>query len=109
MTERPKWYKYLRLVLNPQDQVSSNSFPFLGRLVLALSSSTERFIFRNKIVSNINAGHEIGFFSESHLAPKFFKVVPNSKKFKPSKMKLGKRSFMCHKVDSRMDDIQPLS
>ena len=26
-----------------------------------------------------------------------------------SKMKLEKRSFMCHKVDSRMDDIQPLS
>ena len=120
MTERPKWYKYLQLVLNPQDQVSSNSFPFLGRLLLAFSSSTEWCIFRNKIVSNINAGHEIYFFSERHLAPKFFKVVPNSKKFKPflyavsildrtSKMKLGKRSFMCHKVDSRMDDIQPLS
>ena len=26
------------------------------------------------------AGHEINFFSESHLAPKFIKVVINSKK-----------------------------
>ena len=25
-------------------------------------------------------GHEINFFSDSHLAPKFFKVVANSKK-----------------------------
>ena len=89
MTERPKWYKYLQLVLNPQDQVSSNSFPFLGRLVLAFSSSTERFIFRNKIVSNINAGHEIDFFPESHLAPKFFKVVPNSKKLVAMKQTLS--------------------
>ena len=91
MTERPKWYKYLQLVLNPQDQVSSNSFPFLGRLVLAFSSSTERFIFRNKIVSNINAGHEIDFFPESHLTPKFFKVVPNSKKLVAMKQTLSLR------------------
>ena len=27
-----------------------------------------------------NAGREINFFSDSHLAPKFFKVVANSKK-----------------------------
>ena len=65
------------------------------------------------------------FFSDSHLAPKFFKVVANSKKVsrhfyrqtkpffyavsvldRPSKIKLGKRSLTCYKVDTRMDDIQ---
>ena len=65
------------------------------------------------------------FFSDSHLAPKFFKVVANLKKSwspflkinetffyavsfleRPSKIKLGKRSLTCCKVDSRMDDIQ---
>ena len=64
-------------------------------------------------------------FSDSHLAPKFFKVVANSKKVfrhfqrqtkpfcyavsvldRPSKIKLGKRSLRCYKVDTRMDDIQ---
>ena len=29
----------------------------------------------------VTTGHEINFFSDSHLAPKFFKVVANSKKF----------------------------
>ena len=65
------------------------------------------------------------FFSDNHLAPKFFKVVANSKKVghhfqrqtkphfyavsvldRPSKIKLGKRSLTCYKVDTRMDDIQ---
>ena len=61
------------------------------------------------------------FFPDSHLAPKFFKVVSNSKKVgrhlqrqtKPFfyavivlEIKLGKRSLTCYKVDTRMDDIQ---
>ena len=73
-------------------------------------------------------GCEINFFSESHLTPKFFKVVANSKEVgcqfqrqtkpfsyavsvlhRPSKIKLGKRSLTCYKVDTRMDDIQPSS
>ena len=29
----------------------------------------------------VTTGHEINFFSDSHLAHKFFKVVANSKKF----------------------------
>ena len=29
----------------------------------------------------VTTGREINFFSDSHLAPKFFKVVANSKKF----------------------------
>ena len=29
---------------------------------------------------HVPAGREINFFSDSHLAPKFFKVVANSKK-----------------------------
>ena len=70
-------------------------------------------------------GMKLLFFSDSHLAPKFFKVVANSKKVchhfkrqtkpffytvsvldRPSKIKLGKRSLTCYKVDSRIDDIQ---
>ena len=56
-------------------------------------------------------GMKLIFFSDSHLAPKFFKVVANSKNAvsvldKPSKIKEGKRSLMCYKVDTRMDDIQ---
>ena len=61
------------------------------------------------------------FFSDSHLAPKFFKVVANSKKvgrhFQRQtnpffyavivlEIKLGKRSLTCYKVDTRMDDMQ---
>ena len=68
------------------------------------------------------------FFSDSHLAPKFFKVVANSKKVgchfqrptkpffyavsildRPSKIMLGKRSLTCYKVDTRIDGIQPSS
>ena len=70
-------------------------------------------------------GAKLFFFSDSHLASKFFKVVANSKKVRrhferqtkpffypvsvldrPSKIKLRKRSLTCHKVDTRMDDIQ---
>ena len=66
-------------------------------------------------------GVKFFFFSDSHLAPKFFKVVSNSKKVgrhlqrqtKPFfyavivlEIKLGKRSLTCYKVDTRMDDIQ---
>ena len=70
-------------------------------------------------------GREINFFSDSHLAPKFFKVVANSKKVgrhfqrqtkpffyavsvpeRPSKIKLGERSLTRHKVDTWRDDIQ---
>ena len=74
----------------------------------------------------VNTGREINFFfSDSHLAPKFFKVVANSKKGwspfsntnkiflytvsildRPSKIKLGRRSLTCYKVDTRMGDIQ---
>ena len=64
---------------------------------------------------------KLNFFSDSHLAPKFFKVVANSEKVgrhfqrqtKPFfyavivlEIKLGKRSLMCYKVDTRMDDMQ---
>ena len=77
-------------------------------------------------ISGVTAGHEINtFFSDSHLAPNFFKVVANSKKVgchfhrqtkpfffvldRPFKIKLGKRSLTCYKVDTRMDDIQCFS
>ena len=64
------------------------------------------------------------FFPDSHLAPKFFKEVANSKVGhyfqrqskpffyivsildRPFKIKLGKRSLMCHKEDTRIDDIK---
>ena len=63
----------------------------------------------------------IFFFSDSHLASKFFKVVANSKRVghhfqrqtKPFfyavivlEIKLGKRSLTCYKVDTRMDDLK---
>ena len=70
-------------------------------------------------------GVKLFFFSDCHLAPNFFKVVVNSKivcrhfqkqtkhfftlsafLIDPSKIMLRKRSFTCHKVDTRMDDIQ---
>ena len=71
-------------------------------------------------------GMKLIFFSDTHLVPKFFKVVANLKKIgyhfqrqttpfffntvnvlhRPSKIKLGKRSSTCYKVDTRMDDIQ---
>ena len=66
-------------------------------------------------------GVKLIFFSDSHLAPKLFKVVANSKKvgrhFQRQtnpffyavivlEIKLGKRSLTCYKVDNRMDDTQ---
>ena len=52
-------------------------------------------------------------FSDSHLAPKFFKVVINSKKLVAIfyavivlEIKSGKSSLMCYKVHTRMDDMQ---
>ena len=71
-------------------------------------------------VEHDTSGREINFFSDSYLAPKFFKVVTNSKKVgryfqrqtKPFfhavivlEIKLGKRSLTCYKVDTRMDDV----
>ena len=74
---------------------------------------------------NATSGREINFFSDCHLAPKFFKVIVHSKivcrhfqkqtkpfftlsafLIDPLKIMLRKRSFTCHKVDTRMDDIQ---
>ena len=62
------------------------------------------------------------FFSDSHLAPRFIKVVANSKKvgrhfekqtksffYAEIEIKLGKRSLTCYKGDTRMDDMQCLS
>ena len=66
-------------------------------------------------------GMKFFFFFDSHLAPKFFKVVANSKKVgchfqrqtKPFsntviilEIKLGKKPLTCYKVDTRMDDMQ---
>ena len=69
------------------------------------------------LMPSLFTGCKINYFSDSHFAPKFFKVVANSvghdfqrqtKPFvsvldRPSKIKLGKRSFMCYKVDTRME------
>ena len=85
---------------------------------------SQNSIWKNSLFE-IVTGCEINFFfSDSHLAPKFFKEVANSKVGhyfqrqskpffyivsildRPSKIKLGKRSLMCHKEDTRMDDIK---
>ena len=71
------------------------------------------------LMPSLFTGCKINYFSDSHLAPKFFKVVANSEKVghdfqrqtkpfvsvldRPSKIKLGKRSFMCCKVDTGME------
>ena len=69
----------------------------------------------------LHQGVKLIFFSDSHLAPKFFKVVANSNKIGRHfqrqtnpffyavidlEIKSGKRSLKCYKVDTRMDDIQ---
>ena len=67
-------------------------------------------------------GVKLTFFPDSHLAPKFFKVVANSKKVgrhfqrqtnfflyavsvldRPYKIKLRKRSLTCYKVDTHLN------
>ena len=53
----------------------------LGNL-LSVQMLTQPMMKLKHVISNtfsLNAGREI-FFSDSHLAPKFFKVVANSKK-----------------------------
>ena len=50
-----------------------------------MEGKTRRFdqtsvIFRRVKRSQMNQGVRLIFFSDSHLAPKFFKVVANSKK-----------------------------
>ena len=71
------------------------------------------------LMPSLFTGCKIDYFSDSHFAPKFFKVVANSEKVghdfqrqtksfvsvldRPSKIKLGKRSFMCYKVDTGME------
>ena len=107
MTERLKWYKYLQL----------------GRV----GSTVACFLFFNRTVylqEQNSFQHQCRawnwFFFWKPFGSLIFQSGTQFKKFKPflyavsvldrtSKMKLGKRSFMCHKVDSRMDDIQPLS
>ena len=89
-----------------------------------------RIVFLVSFKRYLMTGRKINFFSfsDSLLALKFFKVVANSKnagrhfqrQTKPffytvealdrsSKIKLGKRSFTCYRVDARMEDIQPSS
>ena len=100
---------------------------FVGYTLEVVSNLCDHWIrdVPPKFASKEITGREINFFSDSHLAPKFFKVVANSKKSwspfsktnkiflyavsvldRPSKIKLGKRSLTCYKVDTRMDDIQ---
>ena len=89
----------------------------IKKMITILRSSRLSFV--------IFQGVKLIFFSDSNLAPKFFKRVANSKKVgrlfsktnktffyavsvleRPSKIKLGERSLTCYKVDTRRDDIQ---
>ena len=89
-----------------------------GQLIVQGKKYKQRLSLQFRITSQ---GMEFTFFSDSHLAPKFFKLVANSKKSwspfsktnkiflyavsvldRPSKIKLGKRSLTCYKVDTRM-------
>ena len=79
------------------------------------------FIFKNIFHMDLSpTGREINFFSDSHLAPKFFSGSQFKKSWSPLsktnktffyivivlEIKLGKRSLTCYKVDTRMDDMQ---
>ena len=94
-------------------------------LGLALAMATDSVLWTiDSNVALVHPGREI-FFSDRHLAPKFFKAVADSKNVdrhfqrqtkrffnavsvvdRPSKITLGIRSLACYKVDTRMDDIQ---
>ena len=90
-------------------------------LSYALSNPYASFML-SKLPACFIQGVKLIFFSVSLLAPKFFKVVANSKEvgrhFQRQRnpflfyaviileIKLGKRSLMCYKVDTRMDDMQ---
>ena len=53
------------------------------------------------------AGHKINFFFGSHLAPKYFKVVANSKKIGCHLILINETFFtLCYKEDTRMGHIQ---
>ena len=97
-------------------------------LGLALAMATHSVLWTidsNVYISLAHPRREIFFFSDRQLAPKFFKVVADSKNVdrhfqrqtkrffnavsvldRPSKITLGIRSSTCYKVDTRMDDIQ---
>ena len=91
-------------------------------LVCQLTKRYEYFNYYHRLQQGVN----FFFFSDNHLAPKFFKVVANSKKIwspfsktnqtffyvvsvldRSPKTKLGKGSLTCYKVDTRINDIQP--
>ena len=105
-------------------QSRSETWPYLGEDIKTKLKSCQPTSFYCWLVSSYIVWIQINFFSDSHLAPKFFKVVANSKKVchhflrqtkpffyvvsaldRPSKIKSGKRSLTCYKVDTRMDDI----
>ena len=114
MTERLKWYKYLQL-----GRVRSivACFLFFNR---SLSSGTKQFptsMQGMKLIFFLKATRLLNFSKWYPIQKKLVAIFKEKQTFfyavsvldRTSKMKLGKRSFMCHKVDSRMDDIQPLS
>ena len=93
-----------------------------ARVALSYASSNPYASFMLcKLPACFIQGVKLIFFSDSLLAPKFFKVVANSKEvgrhFQRQRnpffyavivleIKLGKRSLTCYKVDTRMDDMQ---
>ena len=88
-------------------------------LICSLPVLTHLFPW-SSFLHTLRQGVKLTFFSDSHLAPKFFKVVANSPSWspfsktnkiflyavsvldRPSKIELGKRSLTCYKVDTRM-------
>ena len=107
------WNQYLCLEFHPVHDRFNNT-----------TLSNLKKYRKQDITSHHISGREINFFSDSHLAPKFFKVVANSRKVgrhfqrqtKPLfyavivlEIKQGKRSLTCYKMDTRMDDMQRLS
>ena len=99
-------FTYLMITGNPD---------CLSRLLHALSLFSDNLWAKSCIIQGV----KLIFFSDSHLAPKFFKVLANSKKvaifidsqnllftLSSFEIKLGKRYLMRYKEDTRMYDMQ---
>ena len=109
------------VIYNVRDLVVGDKITVGVGIPLQLAWSILGWFAVSTVFLVLHQGMKLIFFSDSRLAPKFFKVVANSKKVgsktskpfffcsRPSKIKLGKRSLTCYKVDTRMDDIQCFS
>ena len=122
MLDEHSSYRVIKVLLHPDyvficDFHYGNSFKFFF-----LGFNFQAFVCDKKskkqVVIIVYQGVKLTFFSDSHLVPKFFKVVANSRKvgrhfqrqtksfFTLSACQIDPPKLTCYKVDTRMDDIQ---